>query len=105
MLFRSLTGVPTVAGWAHEVGYRGAESYRARVDHVNTIYTGSPEQRAYYLDVYEVEYVYVGSNEQQAYSRQDLTAFESMSGVTVEKRWGDVIVYRVDRGQLQYPSG
>jgi len=101
----SLTGVPTVAGWAHEVGYRGAESYRARVDHVNTIYTGSPEQRAYYLDVYEVEYVYVGSNEQQAYSRQDLTAFESMSGVTVEKRWGDVIVYRVDRDQLQYPSG
>ena len=48
----SLTGVPTVAGWAHEVGYRGAESYRTRVDHVNSIYTGSSEQRAYYLDVY-----------------------------------------------------
>jgi len=100
----SLTGVPTLAGWAHEVGYRGGESYRARVDHVNTIYTGSPEQRAYYLDEYEVEYIYVGSNERQAYSRQDLTAFDSMSGVTVEKRWDDVIVYRVDREQLQYPG-
>jgi len=101
----SLTGVPTVAGWAHEVGYRGGESYRTRVDHVNSIYTGSPEQRAYYLDVYEVEYVYVGSNERQAYSQQDLAGFESISGVTVEKQWGDVVVYRVDQEQLQYPSG
>jgi YYY domain-containing protein len=101
----SLTGVPTVAGWAHEVGYRGGESYRTRVDHVNSIYTGSPEQRAYYLDVYEVEYVYVGSNEREAYSQQDLAGFESISGVTVEKQWGDVVVYRVDQEQLQYPSG
>ncbi|QLH79291.1 hypothetical protein HZS55_19210 [Halosimplex rubrum] len=98
----SLTGVPTLAGWAHEVGYRGGESYRARVDDVNTIYTGSPEQRAYYLDVYDVEYVYVGSNERDAYASDDLAVFESMAGVTVEKRWDGAIVYRVDRQALQY---
>ena len=28
----SLTGVPTVAGWYHERGYRGSEVYAARVD-------------------------------------------------------------------------
>jgi len=98
----SLTGVPTLAGWAHEVGYRGGESYRARVDDVNAIYTGSPEQRAYYLDVYEVEYVYVGSNERDAYTSDDLAVFESMAGVTVEKQWDGATVYRVDRGALEY---
>jgi YYY domain-containing protein len=98
----SLTGVPTVAGWAHEVGYRGGESYRARVDDVNTIYTGSPEQRAYYLDVYEVEYVYVGSNERSAYTSDDLAVFDSMAGVTVEKQWDGATVYRVDQGALEY---
>ncbi|QLH84349.1 DUF2298 domain-containing protein [Halosimplex pelagicum] len=98
----SLTGVPTLAGWAHEVGYRGGESYRARVDDVNTIYTGSPEQRAYYLDKYEVEYVYVGSNERDAYASDDLAVFESMAGVTVEKQWDGATVYRVDQEALGY---
>ncbi|MFB6141523.1 MAG: DUF2298 domain-containing protein [Halosimplex sp.] len=99
----SLTGVPTLAGWAHEVGYRGGEVYRARVDDVNAIYTGTPEQRAYYLDAYDVEYVYVGSNERQAYTPAELEVFESMPGVSVEKEWGSVVVYRVDRGELEYP--
>jgi len=98
----SLTGVPTLAGWAHEVGYRGGESYHARVDDVNTIYTGSPEQRAYYLDVYEVEYVYVGSNERSAYTSDDLAVFDSMAGLTVEKQWDGATVYRVDRSALEY---
>ncbi|WP_415382679.1 DUF2298 domain-containing protein [Halosimplex sp. TS25] len=100
----SLTGVPTVVGWAHEVGYRGAEVYQTRVDHVDTIYTGSPAERAYYLDKYEVEYVYVGTNERQEYSEEELTAFESMAGVSVEKQWGDVAVYRVDQSALEYPD-
>ncbi len=100
----SLTGVPTLAGWAHEVGYRGGEAYRARVDDVNTIYTGTAEQRAYYLDVYAVEYVYVGSNERSAYTSDDLAGFESMSGVTVEKQWDGATVYRVDRQALEYPE-
>ncbi|WP_135362651.1 DUF2298 domain-containing protein [Halosimplex halophilum] len=100
----SLTGVPTLAGWAHEVGYRGGEAYRARVDDVNTIYTGTAEQRAYYLDVYEVEYVYVGSNERDEYTSDDLAVFESMAGVTVEKQWDGATVYSVDRNALEYPG-
>ena len=100
----SLTGMPTVAGWAHEVGYRGGEVYRTREDHVNTIYTGAPEERAYYLDAYDVEYVYVGSNERQAYAPSDLNAFESMAGVSVEQQWGTITVYRVDQDGLQYPG-
>ncbi|WP_436907187.1 DUF2298 domain-containing protein [Halosimplex marinum] len=100
----SLTGVPTLAGWAHEVGYRGGEAYRARVDDVNTIYTGTAEQRAYYLDAYEVEYVYVGSNERSAYTSDDLAVFESMNGVTVERQWDGATVYRVDQQALEYPG-
>ncbi|WP_436923813.1 DUF2298 domain-containing protein [Halosimplex amylolyticum] len=100
----SLTGVPTVAGWAHEVGYRGGEVYRARLDDVDTIYTGSAEQRAYYLDAYDVEYVYVGTNERQEYSEEELAAFESMAGLSVEKQWNSVVVYRVEQSELQYPD-
>ncbi|WP_459195039.1 DUF2298 domain-containing protein [Halosimplex sp. J119] len=107
----SLTGVPTIAGWAHEVGYRGGDPYRTRVDHVNTIYTGSPAQRAYYLDQYDVEYIYVGSNERadgpnddHGYSQEELSVFESMAGVSVEKQWNDVVVYRVEQSELEYPE-
>ena len=100
----SLTGVPTLAGWAHEVGYRGGDVYRTRVGHVDTIYTGTPAERAYYLDVYEVEYVYVGANERQTYSDQELSAFESMDGVTLAQEWDYVRVYRVDQARLSYPD-
>lgn len=100
----SLTGVPTLAGWAHEVGYRGGDVYRTRVDHVDTIYTGTPAERAYYLDVYEVEYVYVGANERGQYGEDDLAIFESMDGVTLEQQWDYVRVYRVDQGELSYPG-
>ncbi|PSP34016.1 hypothetical protein BRC64_02030 [Halobacteriales archaeon QH_10_67_22] len=100
----SLTGVPTLAGWAHEVGYRGGDVYRTRVDHVTAIYTGPPAERAYYLDTYNVEYVYVGANEVSAYSERDLETFESMDGVTLEQRWDYVRVYRVDRDELSYPE-
>jgi YYY domain-containing protein len=96
----SLTGVPTLAGWAHEVGYRDRGVYRTRVDHANAIYTGSPEVRAYYLRAYEVEYVYVGAAERGAYGTSDLETFESMSGVTLATQWEDVRVYRVTHEDL-----
>jgi len=101
----SLTGVPTLAGWAHERGYRGSDVYFSRAGDAQTIYTGSPEQRAYLLDVYDIEYVYVGSNERVAYSESNLAVFESMQGVTLEKEWGFIRVYRVDQDRLQYPDG
>ena len=66
----SLTGLPTLAGWSHEVGYRGVEPYRSRVRAVDTIYTGSPEERARLLERYDVEYIWVGPAERARYGDQ-----------------------------------
>ena len=63
----SFTGIPTIAGWSHEVGYRGEEPYLQRVTHVNQIYTGSSELRKELLLFYDVKYVYVGKNERSLY--------------------------------------
>jgi YYY domain-containing protein len=100
----SLTGVPTLAGWAHEVGYRGGDVYRTRVDHVETIYTGTVAERAYYLDSYNVAYVYVGAKETQQYTSKELATLESMDAVTLEEEWDYVRVYRVDQDALSYPG-
>jgi uncharacterized membrane protein len=100
----SLTGVPTIAGWSHEVGYRGGDVYRSRAADVDAIYTGTPAERAFYLDVYEVEYVYVGTNEREVYSGEDLSEFAVMDGLALEQRWDDVLVYRVDQSQLDLPE-
>jgi len=102
----SLTGVPTLAGWQHEVGYRGREVYNTRVQHTNAIYTGSPAVRAHYLDAYDIEYIYVGGAEQGAYSTSDLETFDSMAGVTLERQWanGNVRVYRVTQDDLETPE-
>ncbi|MEF8852982.1 MAG: DUF2298 domain-containing protein [Haloarculaceae archaeon] len=103
----SLTGVPALAGWAHEVGYRDRAVYQTRVEHANAIYTGSPELRAYYLRAYDIEYVYVGPAEVGAYGTAEVRTFDSMSGVTLSKQWGDgdVRVYRVTHEELPEPSG
>jgi len=107
----SLTGVPTLAGWAHERGYGRVNAYPERVEDVDTIYTGSAQQRAFLLDYYDVEYVYVGSNERDprdGYAPQDLGVFDDMAGVTLEKQWGQgpnaVLVYRVDQSELNVPE-
>jgi YYY domain-containing protein len=107
----SLTGVPTLAGWAHERGYGRPDAYPARVDDVDTIYTGSAQQRAFLLEAYKVEYIYVGTNEQDprdGYSSRDLAVFDEMAGVTLEKQWGQrpgaVLIYRVDRSELNVPE-
>jgi len=103
----SLTGVPTLAGWSHEIGYRGRAVYSTRVDHANAIYTASPERRAYYLRAYDIEYIYVGPAEVGAYGSGELETFDSMSGVTLERQWadGDVRVYRVTHEELPDSSG
>ena len=98
----SLTGVPTVAGWYHERGYRGSEVYAARVADVETIYTGSPSARARLLAEYDVRYVYVGPAERAKYGD---VAFADVPGVTVAETFeyrGEraVTVYRVDRSAL-----
>jgi uncharacterized membrane protein len=98
----SLTGVPTLAGWDHEIGYRGQEAYDERANDVRTIYEGSPEERAALLAAYDVRYVYVGPNERAAY---DVRAFGALDGVSVAHRSGDVTIYGVDSDDLAASAG
>ena len=93
----SLTGLPTVAGWSHETGYRGDAAYRERVADVETIYEGRPADQARLLAEYDVEYVYVGPNERAAYG--EITVAE-LRGVAVARQFEEVTIYRVDRTEL-----
>jgi YYY domain-containing protein len=93
----SLTGIPTVIGWYHEIGYRGVGPYRERKADVRTIYTGSPEAQARLLGQYDVQYIYVGPAERAKYG--DPT-FAGVPGVSVAKQWPEVIIYRVDQSAL-----
>ncbi|WP_135533324.1 DUF2298 domain-containing protein [Halostella pelagica] len=94
----SLTGLPTVAGWNHEVGYRGAEPYRQRVEEVETIYTGSAADRAALLRKYDVTYIYMGPEERQRYGTRDL---HEDPGITKAKEYPFVVIFRVDQSELQ----
>jgi YYY domain-containing protein len=101
----SLTGVPTVAGWYHERGYRGGEAYTERVADVETIYTGSPDAKARLLAAYDVEYVYVGPAERAKYGD---VSFEGVPGVSVARTFSHggertVTIYRVDRSAVSDP--
>ena len=89
----SLTGVPTVAGWAHQTGYRDPAAYHARVADLERIYEGDPDERLALLDEYDVAYVYVGPEERDRY---DLEPFEELPGVEEEGAFGEVVIYRVD---------
>jgi YYY domain-containing protein len=93
----SLTGVPTVAGWYHERGYRGGEVYSERVDHVRAIYTGTPIEQQELLVTYNVQYVYVGPTERARY--QSITIADHPS-VSVAKSFDAVTIYRVDQSML-----
>src|SRR5699024_1509240 len=93
----SLTGVPTVVGWDHELGYRDKADYFERVEDVRTIYQGSPKQRVRALKKYNVRYIYVGPNERAAYGTVD---FGGLRGVGVAKKWDTVTIYRVNQEKL-----
>ncbi|MFB6091139.1 MAG: DUF2298 domain-containing protein [Halobellus sp.] len=92
----SLTGVPTVAGWQHEVGYRGREAYRARVRDVDAMYTGNATVRAELIRKYRVQYIWVSPNERARYGSV------SFSGAAFEvvHRSGDVTIYAVEYDAL-----
>jgi YYY domain-containing protein len=91
----SLTGVPTVAGWHHEVGYRGPEPYLARVRDVDDIYTSTGERRRELLRTYEVRYVWVGPAERARYGRETF-GFDRMDRAAVLVRTPTVTVYRIE---------
>lgn len=89
----SLTGVSTVAGWDHQVGYRGEGPYYDRVDDVDTIFAGPDEERVELLVEYDVEYVYVGPAERHYYDDPDSVG--DLVGVEVAHESGDVTIYEV----------
>jgi uncharacterized membrane protein len=93
----SLTGIPTVVGWYHEIGYRGQEPYRSRKADVRAIYTGEPAQQADLLAEYDVEYIYVGPAERAKYGNP---SFAGIEGISVAREWPEVTIYRVDQDQL-----
>ncbi|MFB6127606.1 MAG: DUF2298 domain-containing protein [Halolamina sp.] len=94
----TLTGVPTVAGWAHEVGYRGPDAYYGRVVHVDDSYTGL-DAAVTTLRRYDVTYVYVGPTERARYGAA-LVEFEQIPGIEPAFENERVTVYRVDSSEL-----
>jgi YYY domain-containing protein len=95
----SLTGVPAVAGWHHEVGYRGREAYFQRVRDVDTIFEGRADERAALLAEYDVRYVWVGPAERARYGEAAATVGET-PGVEFVREIGSVRIYRVDQTGL-----
>ena len=89
----SLTGVPTVAGWSHEVGYRGHDPYWDRVRDVEIIYeTAEHRSRMALLEKYDVTYVYVGPIERSRYDPPD---FAREPNITIAYADDDVTIYEV----------
>lgn len=95
----SLTGVPTVAGWGHEVGYRGKPAYYGRVAEVDALYTGTPADAAEVVRAYGVDYVWVGTAEEARYG-SDLVEFGERPGYDVVFENSAVTVYAVDESKL-----
>ncbi|QLG60707.1 DUF2298 domain-containing protein [Halorarum salinum] len=94
----SLTGVATVAGWHHEVGYRGEDAYFDRVRDVDDAYTDRDET-VRVLREYDVEYVWVGPGERIRYGDATV-AFGEIPGVQPVVETSEVTLYRVDRTEL-----
>ncbi|MXR41764.1 hypothetical protein GRX01_10500 [Halobaculum sp. WSA2] len=101
----SLTGLPTVAGWHHEVGYRGPEAYFSRVRAVDDAYT-SRAAAVEALREYDVRYVWVGSAERERYDGRGMIDFASIDGVEVveEASTPSVTVFRVTESELPSAS-
>ncbi|ELZ92426.1 DUF2298 domain-containing protein [Haloferax volcanii] len=92
----SLTGVPTVAGWAHEVGYRGPDAYYDRVRDVDAMYVGNESTRARLVERYDVQYVWVGPGERARYGEIET----DVAWLTPVHRSGSVAVYEVEEARL-----
>ncbi|NIB99213.1 DUF2298 domain-containing protein [Halobacterium sp. R2-5] len=94
----TLTGLPTVAGWFHETGYRGDEPYYQRVSDVGVLYeTTDARSRAVLLDKYDVQYVWVGPLEREEY---DVAALADDPGIERAYANDAVTVYEVDHDDL-----
>ncbi|WP_224447472.1 DUF2298 domain-containing protein [Haloprofundus salilacus] len=92
----TLTGIPTVAGWGHEIGYRGYDTYIERVEQVDAAFTDD----AALVDVlreYDVRYVWVGPAERDRYGE---TSVGDVPGVSVAYRTETVTIYEVNHDEL-----
>ncbi len=98
----SFTGIPTLAGWSHESGYRGRTAYRSRVDDVRTIYTGATEDRVTLLRTYDIEYVYVGPTERALYGEE--LDFATQPGIRVAFENQAVTIYAITPSELDTSS-
>ncbi|WP_348613166.1 DUF2298 domain-containing protein [Halobaculum rarum] len=101
----SLTGLPTVAGWHHEVGYRGPEAYFARVRAVDDAYTSEAAAVEAFRE-YDVRYVWVGPAERERYDGRGMIDFASIDGVEVveEASTPSATVFRVTESELPAAS-
>ncbi|WEL21835.1 DUF2298 domain-containing protein [Halorhabdus sp. BNX81] len=93
----TMTGVPTVAGWNREIGYRGASTYCERVHDTIQLFTGAPTNQRRLLAQYDIAYVYVGPLERAAFP--EITV-QKLDAVTIEKHWDSVTIYRVNQSML-----
>ncbi len=88
----TLSGLPTVAGWAHEIGYRNRSVYERRVSDVDSLYTGNQSTARQIIHRYDISYIYVGPNER---ARYDTISVGEGDGLTVHE-FGNVTIYEVD---------
>ncbi|WP_330632644.1 DUF2298 domain-containing protein [Halocatena halophila] len=88
----TLSGLPTIAGWAHEIGYRNRSVYERRVSDVDSLYTGNQSTARQIIHRYDISYIYVGPNER---ARYDTISVGELDGLTVHE-FGNVTIYEVD---------
>jgi uncharacterized membrane protein len=93
----SLTGIPTVAGWSHEAGYRGSSTYWTRVDRVGLIFNGTKSDRYKNLRRYDVEYIYYGPVERDRYG---VNLFSNETAVTTIFKNRAVTIFRVNHSKI-----
>jgi YYY domain-containing protein len=90
----TFSGVPTLAGWEHERGYRGDEAYAERVAAAVGVYAGSWANATRTFREYDVEYVYVGPTERACFG-EDLRSFGDREWISTAFRAGNVTIYEV----------
>ncbi|MFD1646499.1 DUF2298 domain-containing protein [Haloarchaeobius litoreus] len=95
----TLTGLPTVLGWDHQVNYRGGEAYLHRMEQVDDIYTGTWANATSALREHDVRYIYVGPRANELYGG-DIRQFHHHDGISVAFENDKVTIYAVDHDEL-----
>jgi YYY domain-containing protein len=94
------TDAVTVAGWSHQSGYRGTDTYDRRASAVEAVYAGPWENAVATLREYDVDYVYLGPGERETDRFEEIRDFGAYSGLTPVFENGAVTIYAVDAAEL-----